>query len=73
MKSLTDQYSRRRTLSPRQLVALKRVLLTYRDQIPGFDEAAEKLGIKDAAAGKGRRKGRGAEKSEEGDGAEAES
>ena len=73
VKSLTDQYSRRRTLSPRQLVALKRVLLTYREQIPGFDEAAEKLGIKDTSAGKGRRKGRGGEKSEEADGAEAES
>ena len=58
VQSLADQYDRRRTLSPRQLVALKRVALSYRDQIPGFDEAAAKLGIKDKdSASKSRRKG----------------
>ena len=47
VKSLSDQYSRRRTLSPRQLMALKRVAVAYRDKIPGYAEAAARLGLKD--------------------------
>ncbi|MBR4258737.1 MAG: type I DNA topoisomerase [Kiritimatiellae bacterium] len=47
VKSLADQYSRRRTLSPRQLMALKRVAVAYRDKIPGYAEAAARLGLKD--------------------------
>jgi len=61
VKSLTDQYDRRRTLSPRQLVALKRVALSYKDQIPGFAEAAAKLGIKDVPAGARGRKAKQAD------------
>ena len=57
VKSLSEQYERRRTLSPRQLVALKRVVASYGDQIPGFAEAAAKLGIKEPSPGKGRRAG----------------
>ena len=47
VKSLSDQYERRRTLSPRQLMALKRVAVSYRDKIPGFMDEATKLGLKD--------------------------
>ena len=47
VKSLADQYERRRSLSPRQLMALKRVAVAYRDKIPGYAEAAAALGLKD--------------------------
>ncbi len=47
VKSLADQFSRRRSLSTRQVIALKRVAVAYRDKIPGFDERAEELGLKD--------------------------
>ena len=43
--SLEAQFERRKTLSSRQVVALKRVLAIYKDQIPGFAEASERLGI----------------------------
>ncbi len=47
VKSLSEQYERRRTLSPRQVMALKRVAVSYRDKIPGFADEAAKLGLKD--------------------------
>ncbi|MBR1920863.1 MAG: type I DNA topoisomerase [Kiritimatiellae bacterium] len=47
VKSLSDQYARRRSLSSRQIMALKRVAVAYRDRIPGFDAASERLGLKD--------------------------
>ena len=56
VKSLSDQYERRRTLSPRQLIALKRVAFSYRDQIPNFADAAAKLGIKDPTSDKTRKR-----------------
>jgi len=43
--SLKDQYARRSSLSPRQVMALRRVLVNYRDQIPDFAEKAERLGL----------------------------
>ncbi len=55
VKSLTDQYERRRTLSPRQLMALKRVAMSYRDVIPGFDEEAASLGLKDVPSSRDKR------------------
>ena len=45
--SLRDQYLRRRALSPRQVIALKRVCVSYRDQIPSFEADAERLGLRD--------------------------
>ena len=45
VKSIDEQYRRRSSLSPRQLIALKRVVSAYKDQIPGYAEAAERLGL----------------------------
>lgn len=46
VSSLRDQYARRTSLSQRQVMALRRVCATYRDQIPDFDAKAEELGLK---------------------------
>ena len=43
--SLTAQYARRHTLSDRQIVALKRVVKAYRDQIPNYEAKKDALGI----------------------------
>jgi len=48
VQSLSDQYMRRHSLSPRQAAALKRVLNVYKDKIPGYAEKAAKLGIETA-------------------------
>jgi len=48
--SLRDQYARRSSLSPRQVLALRRVCVTYRDQIPEFEEVADRLGLRDLPA-----------------------
>ena len=45
-ESLTNQFTRRKTLSPRQVAALKKLLMAYRTQIDDFDGKAEKYGIK---------------------------
>ena len=45
--SLRSQYLRSNSLSSRQLIALKRVCVLYKSQIPNFDEVAEKLGLTD--------------------------
>ena len=45
VKSLTDQYARRHSLSPRQEGALRRVVLLYKSKIPGFEAEAEALGF----------------------------
>lgn len=45
VESLSAQYMRRHSLSPRQTMALKRVAVAYRDQIPDFDEKAEACGL----------------------------
>ena len=78
VSSLRDQYARRSSLSPRQVLALRRVCVNYRDQIPTFDEDAAKLGLLDlpqhekatsaekdakADARAEKRKGRGARRS----------
>ena len=44
--SLSRQFQEKKNLSPRQVAALKRLAFRYREQIPGFDEAAAKLGIR---------------------------
>ena len=43
--SLGEQYARRKSLSPRQAHALRRILYNYRDQIPDFDKIAARLEI----------------------------
>ena len=45
VESLRDQFARRHTLSTRQALALRRVVASYREQIPGFEAKAEELGI----------------------------
>jgi hypothetical protein len=55
VKSLAEQYSRRRSLSPRQAMALRRIVATYRDSIPGFTEAAQRLGIEIPATPRGKK------------------
>jgi DNA topoisomerase-1 len=45
VKSLADQYARRQSLSSRQVMALKRVAVAYRDKIPGYEEKAVELGL----------------------------
>ena len=52
-ESLTSQYARRRTLSDRQVVALKRVVRLYRDQIPDYDAKKDALEIEKKEAGEG--------------------
>ena len=64
LQSLNEQYARRGSLSPRQLMALKRVAIVYKDQIPDYEKRAAELGINDLT---GSKKGRG-----EDDGADAE-
>ena len=44
-KSLKEQYARRSSLSPRQVVALRRVCVNYRDQIPEYEEKKVELGL----------------------------
>ena len=45
VKSLQDQYARRSSLSPRQVAALRRILVNYREQIPEFDANADRVGL----------------------------
>ena len=47
VQSLVDQFARRRSLSPRQIMALKRVIVAYKDNIPGFADVAGPLGLED--------------------------
>ena len=47
VESLAEQFARRHSLSTRQVMALRRVAVVYRDKIPGFAEKAEELGLKD--------------------------
>ena len=46
VESLSGQYKRRRSLSPRQLQALRRLVALYRDQIPDYRERAAEFGWK---------------------------
>lgn len=45
VRSLSDQFARRHSLSPRQFSALKRVLSVYRDKIPDYATKAAELGL----------------------------
>jgi len=44
-ESLSDQFARRRTLTPRQVSALKRMAQSYADRIPGFAEKTKGLDL----------------------------
>ncbi len=44
--SLRNQYARRNSLSPRQVLALRRIIVAYRDQIPMFEEVADRLELR---------------------------
>ncbi len=55
--SLRKQYSARKTLTPRQRAALKKVLAKYHEQIPDYHEKQEALGLPaPKAAAKGSKK-----------------
>ena len=43
--SLSEQFNRKRSLSPRQRYAMKRMTFRYKAQIPAFDRYAEQLGL----------------------------
>ena len=45
VKSIGEQFERRRSLSPRQISALKRVAVAYRSKIPDFKAKAQELGL----------------------------
>ena len=45
VRSLSDQYARRRSLSSRQVAALKRIVAVYRDRIPDYAKKAAALGL----------------------------
>ncbi len=47
VESLTEQYNRRQSLSSRQLQALKRVALIYKEQISDFAAKSKELGLED--------------------------
>ena len=44
--SLSDQFARRHSLSPRQVMALKRVAVAYHAQIPDYETRATELGLR---------------------------
>ena len=43
--SLEEQYNRKKSLSPRQRYAMKRMVFRYKSQIANFDQQAEQLGL----------------------------
>jgi DNA topoisomerase-1 len=43
--SIKDQYLRRGSLSPRQVEAIKKLVVKYREQVPDFDAAAARLDL----------------------------
>ncbi len=47
VESLADQYTRRHSLSDRQVMALRRVAVSYRDKIPEYDKHSAELGLDD--------------------------
>jgi len=51
--SLEEQYGRKKSLSPRQRYAMKRMVFRYKNQIPEFEKWAEKLGLSKSGKGKG--------------------
>ncbi len=46
VQSLAEQYARRHSLSVRQVMALRRVAVAYKDKIPDYNEKAEELGLR---------------------------
>jgi len=52
IKSLSDQFARRHSLSARQVAALKRVLAVYSEQIPDYDKRMADLGLAQENAAK---------------------
>jgi DNA topoisomerase-1 len=44
--SLSDQFRRRGSLTPRQRAALARMLFRYKDQIPDFEATVQRLGLR---------------------------
>ncbi len=46
VESLSEQFSRRHSLSPRQAMALKRVVVAYHAQIPDYETHAIELGLR---------------------------
>lgn len=44
-KSLDEQFRRKKSLSPKQVSALKKMIRRYADQVPGYDSRAEELGL----------------------------
>ena len=53
VESLHDQFSRRRNLSTRQVIALKRIVYTYKAQISNFEERAQTLNLRQPSANEG--------------------
>ena len=47
VESLSEQYAKRHSLSPRQVIALKRVAVAYKDKIPNYEAKASALGLND--------------------------
>ncbi len=45
-QSLAEQFRAKNALTPKQRYALKRMIFRYKSQIPGFDEAIERMGLK---------------------------
>ncbi len=61
-ESLKGQYARRKTLTPRQQLALRKLVVPYRDQIADFEARAKAIGLTLTSGRKGgRRKGAGTE------------
>jgi hypothetical protein len=44
--SLREQFAKRGSLTPRQQEALKKLVVRYREQVPGFDGLARDFGLK---------------------------
>ncbi len=53
-QSLREQFEGKKSLSPRQRFALRRMLFRYKGQIPDFDKHAERLGLGKKSAAKGK-------------------
>ena len=45
VRSLTDQYARRHSLSERQVAALKRIVVAYKGRIPDYEKKVAALGL----------------------------
>ena len=56
--SLAGQFARRKSLTPRQVSAMKKLLLSYREQIPDYASRAVKLGLPESAPEKKRKGGK---------------